>query len=117
MSQSEKAMKALQAAQAAAHMQATSAAQQPQSEKLYAGVNAPASPPPHRRVTDHPWDSANPKYKPHVQLRVPEPLKMKLDYLAARHPRGHKSMQEILIFAVEQYVAELLPEELGKETP
>jgi hypothetical protein len=77
----------------------------------------PASPPPHRRVTDYPWDHANPKYKPHVQLRTPEPLKLKLDFLAERHAGGHRSMQEILIYAVEQYVAELLAEELAKEQP
>lgn len=111
MSQSDKAAKARQAAEAQAAMRAAGAAQQPQSESLTAsGAVA-------RRVVHHPWDHANPKYKPHVQLRTPEPLKMKLDFLAERHARGHKSMQDILIHAVERYVDELLAEELAKETP
>ena len=63
-----------------------------------------------------PWDDANPRVKSFVQVRMPEPLGIKLKWVKDRTP-GVSSVHELVLGAledmIEKRIAEIL-KEVGK---
>lgn len=61
----------------------------------------------------YPWDDANPRVISFFQIRMPEPLKRKIEWLDARNPSREKSSQhKIALAALEREIDRLIAREL-----
>lgn len=62
-----------------------------------------------------PWDDANPRVKSYVQVRMPEPLGIKLKYVKDRTP-GVSSLHDLVLSTLEEMVEKRLAEILKEES-
>lgn len=61
----------------------------------------------------HLWDDANPRVISFFQIRMPEPLKRKIEWLASRQPGGGSGKQhKITLAALEREIDRLVAKEL-----
>lgn len=61
-----------------------------------------------------PWDDAHPKVKIPFQARLPEHLHMKMHWISQR-TMGGRSLQDIVLTAIEEYCDREVARELGSE--
>ena len=64
-----------------------------------------------------PWDDANSRVISFFQIRMPEPLKLKIEWLAARHlAEGKGSQHKIALSALEREIDRMIAEiEVGTD--
>lgn len=61
----------------------------------------------------NPWDDANPRIISFFQIRMPEPLKIKIEWLASRHlGEGKGSQHKIALAALEREIDRMIAKEL-----
>lgn len=76
-------------------------ADQEQIESFIEGAEKPPEESEQEKTKKYPWDDANPEIIKTFNLRLPQPLKMKLDYIVERSP---KSMHKFIMDEVEKAV-------------
>ncbi|MGA6925978.1 MAG: hypothetical protein WBY88_09865 [Desulfosarcina sp.] len=68
--------------------------------------NSNPNPPPEK--TTYPWDTADPEIIKVFNLRLPKPLKLKLEFIAARSPHSiHRFIMDEVEAAVERELERL----------
>lgn len=81
---------------------------------------APAAEEGARQIQDMPWEQGNPRVISYFQLRLPEPLKIKLDWLytSQKVEPGEKrqSAHQIAIAAFEREIDRLIAKALKERT-
>ena len=74
-------------------------------------VTSPAEPAVQEGKGGHPWDAGNPRVISFFQIRMPEPLKMKIEFLASKLP-GTGKQHKIALSALEREIDRMIAKEL-----